>query len=197
MNSAKLRSKLARQRRALPPQLARQAGLAASALTWQLAPIQRARRIAAYLAVNGEIDCAGLIQTAWNRGREVYLPVLQGKALLFRRYCRNTQLVPNRFGIPEPTGEPLLSAMALDVVIAPLVAFDQVGNRLGMGGGFYDRTFSFLRYRKIWRHPKLIGFAYDMQQVNNLTAQSWDVPLDAVVTESSKYEFLRKCIEQA
>jgi len=192
MNRAKLRSKLVRQRRALPPQLARQAGHAASALTWQLPLMQRARRIAAYLAINGEIDCAGLIRTAWNRGREVYLPVLQGEALFFRRYRRNTLLVPNRFGIPEPTGEPLLRAIALDVVIAPLVAFDQVGNRLGMGGGFYDRTFSFLRYRKSWRHPRLLGFAYQMQRVDNLPAQSWDVPLDAVVTESSKYDFLRK-----
>ena len=192
MNSAKMRSTLIRQRRALPPQLARQAGLAASALTWQLSPMKRARRIAAYLAVNGEIDCTGLIRTAWNRGREVYLPVLHGEALFFRRYYHNTLLAPNRFDILEPSEEPLLRATALDVVIAPLVAFDQVGNRLGMGGGYYDRTFNFLRYRKSWRHPRLIGFAFDMQGVNSLPAQSWDVPLDAVVTESSKYEFLRK-----
>jgi 5-formyltetrahydrofolate cyclo-ligase len=192
MNSAKLRSKLVRLRRALPPQLARQAGFAASAHAWQLPVMQRARRIAAYLAVNSEIDCDGLIQTAWDRGREVYLPVLQGEALFFRRYSRSTLLALNRFGIPEPTDEPLLRATALDVVIAPLVAFDHVGNRLGMGGGYYDRTVSFLRYRKSWRHPRFVGFAYDMQGVNSLPAQSWDVPLDAVVTESSKFEFLRK-----
>ncbi|MGI9329078.1 MAG: 5-formyltetrahydrofolate cyclo-ligase [Gammaproteobacteria bacterium] len=192
MNSAELRSKLVRQRRALPPQLAHQAGYAASVHAWQLPVMQRARRIAAYLAVNSEIDCGALIETAWSRGREVYLPVLQGQGLFFRRYRPKSLLTPNRFAIPEPSEEPLLRATALDVVIAPLVAFDRVGNRLGMGGGYYDRTFSFLRYRKSWRHPRLLGFAYDMQAVNSLPAQSWDVPLDAVVTETSKYEFLRK-----
>ena len=192
MNSAELRSKLVRQRRALPPQLAHQAGHAASVHAWQLPVMQRARRIAAYLAVNSEIDCGALIETAWSRGREVYLPVLQGKSLFFRRYRRNTRMALNRFGIPEPAEEPFLRAVDLDVVIAPLVAFDQAGNRLGMGGGFYDRTFSFLRHRKNWRRPRFVGFAYKMQGVNNLTAKSWDVPMDAVVTESAKFEFLRK-----
>ena len=128
-------------------------------------------------------------QTAWSRKREVFLPVLHGSSLFFSRFTERSVLIPNRFGIPEPADEPLLRPSAMDVVIAPLVAFDESGNRLGMGGGFYDRSFRFLRYRRLWRRPRLVGFAFELQRVDHLDARAWDVPLDAVVTEYSKQEF--------
>jgi 5-formyltetrahydrofolate cyclo-ligase len=68
-------------------------------------------------------------------------------------------------------------------VLAPLVAFDRSGNRLGMGGGYYDRSFAYLRHRVHWRRPRLIGYAYGFQEVQALERAHWDVPLSGVVTE--------------
>jgi 5-formyltetrahydrofolate cyclo-ligase len=104
-------------------------------------------------------------------------------------------LLPNHFSIPEPVsrGRGMVKLSRLDLVLTPLVGFDAQGNRLGMGGGFYDRSFAFLRRRQSWRKPRLLGLAFDLQEVNaqtgdqtegGLARQAWDVPLDGVVTES-------------
>ena len=76
---------------------------------------------------------------------------------------------------------------ALDLVITPLVAFDAEGNRMGMGGGYYDRSFAWRKRRRIWRGPMLVGYAYELQKLNSIRASDWDVPMDAVVTESALY----------
>lgn len=189
MNRAELRRQLCAGRRLVTPAAARLASLRAGRLVWKLQLMQRAKRIAAYFSVGGELDCTALIQQAWARGRQVYLPVLHGRQLRFRRYAPTTRTAPNRFGIPEPLHGEELPATALDVAITPLVAFDPAGNRLGMGGGFYDRTFQFLRHRDRWRHPRLVGFAYDMQCVTHIDSRPWDVPLDGAVTESTHFFF--------
>ena len=189
MTRDQLRKKLLIDRRALSSGVARHAGLAASQRAWKLRPMQRAKRIGAYFPMRGELDCRGLIQQAWDRRRLVYLPVLHGSQLRFRAYTPGTRLVPNRFGIPEPAYGDELSAMGLDVAITPLVAFDMTGNRLGMGGGYYDRSFRFVLNRECWRHPQLVGFAFDMQRVTELDSFAWDIPLDAAVTETSQYIF--------
>lgn len=77
----------------------------------------------------------------------------------------------------------------LDLIILPLVAFDLSGNRLGMGGGFYDRTLSFKHQRCHWKGPKLIGIAHELQRVDLLPVNDWDIPLDAVITEQKLYQF--------
>ena len=99
------------------------------------------------------------------------------------------RLVRNRFGIPEPSLRQHRIALpwALDVILVPLVGFDSACRRLGMGGGFYDRTLGFLRHRTHWRRPTLIGLAHECQRVAELEAQPWDVPLDMVVTEKRVY----------
>ena len=104
---------------------------------------------------------------------------------------RSTPMAPNRFGIPEPDlpAASRCPVLALDLVLVPLVAFDEAGNRLGMGGGFYDRTFRYLRHRTCWRRPHLVGIAYDAQRVPAIDARRWDVPLDAVVTETALHRF--------
>jgi len=91
----------------------------------------------------------------------------------------------NRFRIPEPAlhARHRISPMALDLVLTPLVAFGDEGARLGMGGGYYDRTFAWLHHRHLWRTPRLIGVAYGFQYHPDLEANHWDVPLSAVVTE--------------
>ena len=90
----------------------------------------------------------------------------------------------NRFGIEEPIFSPLLCAHRMDVILMPLVGFDKHKNRLGMGGGFYDKTLSFHNKLKEFRVPKLFGLAFDSQEVDRLTSQPWDVPVDGIVTPS-------------
>ena len=77
------------------------------------------------------------------------------------------------------------------MVLAPLVAFDGDGNRLGQGGGYYDRAFAFRKAATHWRRPLLVGLAYDFQQAGKLSTKPTDVPLDAVVTERRTLEFRR------
>lgn len=150
------------------------------------------RRIACYLPNDGEIDPRSLIAEIWNRKRECYLPCLSrvgNDRLGFAHFTPDTPLVHNRFGIPEPDVSPSrwLRAAQLDLILMPLVGFDLHGNRLGMGGGFYDRSLNFLRYRQHWRKPRLIGLAHDFQRVDKLKAQPWDIPLDWVVTDRAIY----------
>jgi 5-formyltetrahydrofolate cyclo-ligase len=97
-------------------------------------------------------------------------------------------------GIPEPerTHHQRIRPTALDLVLTPLVGFDDTGHRLGMGGGYYDRTFGFLNKRTRWRKPRLMGLAYELQRCQTLTRASWDVDLDAVATELAVYHFNRQ-----
>ena len=88
----------------------------------------------------------------------------------------------NRFGIDEPIYTPQLGAHQMDLILMPLVGFDKYKNRLGMGGGFYDKTLSFHSKRLNYRVPKLFGLAFDCQEVDHLDSKPWDVPLDGIVT---------------
>lgn len=147
------------------------------------------RRIAAYLPVAGEADPRPLIQRAWELGKSVYLPALVpfgANRLWFLPFGPKTKLVYNRYGIPEPEVSPRkrIRPTILDLVLTPLVAFDPAGNRVGMGGGFYDNSFAFLRNRTIWRKPALLGIAYEFQRVDRLSPQPWDIPLAGAVTEA-------------
>ncbi len=151
-----------------------------------------ARRVAAYVAVNGELDPGPFIATARELGRRIHLPVLPALprgGLRFAPVEADDALRPNRYGIPEPRVTTLVRPAFLDLVLVPLVAFDGAGNRLGMGAGHYDRTFGFRRLRSHWRGPRLVGLAYDGQRVEHLDPEPWDVPLDAVVTESGLWRF--------
>lgn len=150
---------------------------------------RNAKSIAFYIANDGELDPTLLLQRALALGKACYLPVL-GKgtpSLSFARYRAGDKLLRNRFNIPEPLPyKEKLAGFQLDMVCVPLVGFDSRGNRLGMGGGFYDRTFAErLRYRK--GRPLLLGLAHQCQQVTALPAQPWDVPLDAIATEMDFY----------
>lgn len=177
------------QRRALS---ARQRRERSQRITTHLATLpefQRGVHIALYLPNDGEAAPTELLEVRRAHGKYWYLPVLglaYENRLWFMPYRPGTTLVPNRFGIPEPVSRRRNAARkpwALDLVLTPLVAFDAAGNRLGMGGGFYDRSLGFLRQRQHWRKPRLIGVAYAFQQVEQLPTADWDVPLDAIVTE--------------
>ncbi|NOX75667.1 MAG: 5-formyltetrahydrofolate cyclo-ligase [Gammaproteobacteria bacterium] len=153
-----------------------------------------ARHVACYLACDGELTLHPLMERAWAMGKAVYLPVLGSSHrnnLDFLPYQRGDTLVPNRFGIPEPevNSRRFVAATRLDLVLMPLVGFDAQGHRLGMGGGFYDRSFAFLKSRRHWRKPRLLGVGFGVQECLRLPRQRWDVPLDGVVTEAGVRRF--------
>ena len=180
-----MRREMRRRRRALGEADRRDA---ARALSRRLAGSRwfaNGRTIAVYLPNDGEIGLLPLVARAWSMGKRTYLPKLFGPKLWFLPFHARTTFAGNRFSIPEPV-EPArrrIRPMFLDLVLFPLVAFDRVGNRLGMGGGYYDRTFEAVRRRTAWRGPTLVGVAYEFQRVDALPAADWDVPLDAIVTE--------------
>ena len=142
---------------------------------------QQAKNIALYLAFDGEISTKPLINQLWQQGKHVYLPVLHPFVhghLLFLRYLPDTPMKANKFGILEPylNVKSVLPIEQLDIIFTPLVAFDKLGNRLGMGGGFYDRTLQNSQHRFI-----TVGLAHQCQQVEALPIESWDIPLEHIL----------------
>ncbi len=185
-----LRRHMRRLRRALNTAEQKDAADQLARQVWRSSLFRRSRHIAFYLANDGELDLTPLFHHAWGMRKTCYLPVITpGKRLLFTPFQAGDPLTPNAFGIPEPAGANLkyVDAKLLDLLLMPLVAFDAQGNRLGMGGGFYDRSLAFLRQRQHWRKPRLLGIAHDFQRVGTLVAQDWDVPLDAIATDTQLY----------
>lgn len=192
---SELRKLLRRQRRTLSFEQQHQASEQLALNLLKHPDLQRARHIGIYLANDGEIDPQLYVDLGRRRGIQFYLPTLHpiypGK-LVFSPFDEGVELVANRFGIPEPPfpRSRQRPAWALDAVLFPLVGFDEQGGRLGMGGGFYDRTFAFSRIRPAMA-PKLIGLAHDFQKVRSLPIEPWDVPLHGVVTDDACYRFGR------
>ena len=147
-----------------------------------------ASKIAAYSAVNGEISLSSVIDRALELGKQIYLPNLDLKSLRFSPYFHGQKMRINRFKLPEPdvSDDEMLAPEALDLVLAPLVVFDPQRNRIGMGGGYYDRSFEF-RKQPERDVPALIGVAHELQKVDLLVPEDWDVRLDKVVTDGAIY----------
>lgn len=140
---------------------------------------RRARRVALYLAVDGEIDLAPLMRLCFRQGKLVYLPRIDRDGRMrFARHEASGRLIQGRYGIRQPGNSARVAAPGeLDVVIAPLVAFTRQGGRLGMGGGYYDRALAGRR------RVKLVGAAHSCQLADELPQDPWDVAMDCVVTE--------------
>ncbi|MDH4108222.1 MAG: 5-formyltetrahydrofolate cyclo-ligase [Gammaproteobacteria bacterium] len=146
---------------------------------------RRARRIACYLPTAEEVDTWPLIERAWRMEKRIFAPITKKTGpLVFAEIRPSTDLVRSNFGLLEPAAERTIAPAKLDLCITPLVAFDLIGNRVGMGGGYYDRTFHFLRHRRSFLHPKLVGVAFDCQRVEKIHASAWDIRLFQVFTES-------------
>ncbi|MDF3934031.1 5-formyltetrahydrofolate cyclo-ligase [Pseudomonas citronellolis] len=187
-----LRRLLRQARRALSPHQQRQAARALQRQMAQHPLFRRARHIALYLPADGEIDPRPLLAAAQKRGKATYLPVLSRwphTHMTFQRVGVGERWTRNRFGIAEPLPDRgrQRAAWALDLVLLPLVGFDEQGGRLGMGKGFYDRTLAYLGRRKIWRKPTLLGLAHECQKVDRLDLASWDVPLQGIVSDAGWY----------
>ncbi|WP_426702007.1 5-formyltetrahydrofolate cyclo-ligase [Rhodanobacter sp. Col0626] len=180
-----LRQSLAERRRALSPpeRMAAAQGLRRS--LEQLPEYLTDARVAGYWASHGELPLNLVIPPLAIRGQQFLLPVIgPGRQLRFAPWQSGDDVQPNRYGIPEPVepGE-LLEPFQLDLVFVPLLGFDRRGNRLGHGGGYYDRSFAFLNDQVRPTEPLLIGIAYSFQELPQIDEETWDVPLDFVATE--------------
>jgi 5-formyltetrahydrofolate cyclo-ligase len=186
-----LRQRKRAERRALPPVERAAADRAIAASILRLDVFRRARRIAVFLAFDGEPTLAGLIDAAARAGKRVYAPVITRSRMRFAELDFGARLGTNFFGILEPDPARRIDPRTLDLVLTPLVAFDDRGIRIGVGRGYYDRCFRFLRARQTWRRPKLLGVAYELQHVPLLAPEPWDVPLWGAVTEARVRHFER------
>lgn len=152
--------------------------------------LQMTRRpltIALFLAQGNEIDLRSFAQWAWRQGHQLCVPIIGGRygRMHFARYMPGSRLRANRYGIDEPCEKrPHVQYAQIDVVLVPLVACDSKGNRLGMGGGYYDRFFYRRHLRQYYRRPLYVGICHALQTVTSLPAQPWDLQLDAAVTEN-------------
>ena len=166
------------------------AALAAAKLFASSDLFQQNHHIACYLPRENEFDILPIIEEIWRASKKCYLPVLSSekeKTLQFIEYQKNDDLYPNQYGILEPvfSVDKIQNSKDLDVVLVPLLAFDLQGHRLGSGGGYYDRTFSFLMTTENLQKPYLLGVGFDTQKVGQLEADSWDVSLEGILTEKS------------
>ena len=179
------RQQLAARRRALAPaqRIAAAQGLRRS--LEQLPEYLTDARVAGYWACDGELPLNLVIPPLAARGQQFLLPVLcPGRHLRFAPWQSGEDVQPNRYGIPEPVQpRELLEPFQLDLVLVPLLGFDRRGNRLGTGGGYYDRSFAFLNEQVRPTEPLLVGIAYAFQELPDVDEEDWDVPLDYIATD--------------
>ena len=186
-----IRKQIRSARRAVEPAIRQRQSSNICQTISELDSYQAASRVAAYLAFDGEADPMELMVSAVDQGKQVFLPMIVGrsKPLAFAPWTPSTTMEKNRFDILEPVVDPseLISAEQLDFVVTPLVAFDERCNRIGVGGGYYDRTFAFLNEPERLKSIQLVGFAFELQKLPEIQPQEWDIRIDAVVTESQIY----------
>ena len=192
LKKSALRKMLRRRRNALDRAQQAQAADDLAAQLQSLPAFRRSESIALYLASDGEIDPGRALDWSLAHGKRCYAPVIiaaKKNALRFAEITAHTQFHDNRFGIAEPLvdTEQLIDAPELDLALLPLVGFDRHGNRIGMGGGFYDTTFAYKKTNPN-KSPRLVGLAHEMQRVEKIDAENWDIPITAVVTDRGVYE---------
>jgi len=178
-----LRSLLRQRRRVLSPEVQAKAGQDVAKQVFSLPEWNSIRRIAIYHSSDGEISTEAIAQYCHQLEIEVYLPVLgSSKSMVFAQWQAGDELQQNRFGIYEPpTNAPRCPLARFDIVFLPLVGWDKSGGRLGMGGGYYDRALFRVS------GPLRVGLAHEGQEIDTLPRDSWDIPLDAIITNTQIY----------
>lgn len=152
------------------------------------------QNIACFISFDGEIDTQPLIQRIWQDKKNAFLPKLKPNKpnrLWFMPYQPQDKLVRNHLGIPEVnlSVNHAIRISKLDLILMPLVAFDTTGNRLGMGGGFYDATLAYFHEEKSLKQPSLCGLAFEQQKTDKIPTDPWDIKLDGIFTEKKYYDF--------
>ncbi|WP_286233185.1 5-formyltetrahydrofolate cyclo-ligase [Thalassotalea sediminis] len=185
-----IRQQVRQKRQSLSRDLQTQASFALVKQLIKLPTITDAKSIAIYLANDGELNTTAFIEWCWQHNIQTYLPVLHpfnAGHLLFLQYHPDTVMTKNKYGIKEPKLDVrnVCAMHELDVIFTPLVAFDESGARLGMGGGYYDRTLATRSASK----PVAIGLAHDCQKIARIPIEAWDIPLPHIITPSQHYQF--------
>ena len=186
-----LRKVLRQQRNALDPARQKQAAIDLKEQLETLPVVKQSKSIALYLAIDGEIDPGCAMDWCIDQGKRCYVPIImqnEKNSLRFAEITAQSKYENNYFGIAEPVvpDDELINARELDLVLLPLVGFDRYGNRIGMGGGFYDTTFEFKKSSP-GTPPQLVGLAHEIQRVEKIQAENWDIPISAVVTDRRVY----------
>jgi 5-formyltetrahydrofolate cyclo-ligase len=146
----------------------------------------RSNNIACYLPMVDEVDTRLIFDRAWRAKKQIFVPKIENnETMRFVKIQRNTRMEQNFFGLWEPDSGLTLPPKNFDVVVTPVVAFDENCNRIGMGGGYFDRCFAFLNHNRRYRHTKLAGLAFDCQKVEKITPNPWDIRLYRVFTETN------------
>lgn len=175
---SELRQRMRQWRQQLSPEQQSSAALGLSDQCTALPGWANAQHIGLYLSADGEVSTAELAERVRATGKTPYLPVLENKRLRFAQWNAGIALVANRYGIGEPDESVRRhDAQALDILCLPVVAWDRYGTRLGMGGGYYDRTLAQAP------RPLLVGLAHSGQEADALPRDDWDITLDWIVTE--------------
>jgi len=189
-----VRQQLRQQRQTLSLTQREQAGAQVAQRLQALAEFQQATMIASYASFDAELPTCAIHQQLVPPKRlalPVLHPVVAGQ-LLFLEITEATVWQHNRYGINEPElrADHIVPLSQLQIMLVPLVGFDRNGQRLGMGGGYYDRTLAAYYSGQL---PQLltIGLGYDFQQLEALPQQPWDVPLKLVITPSKVWDFRR------
>lgn len=187
-----IRTSIRKARREIPPAYRAAASSRICESFSRLEVFKAAQRIGGFLAFDGEADPLGLMILACEDAKQVYVPVMRGKGqpLSFAPWHPGIAMKPNGFGILEPdvAESDWIGGSELELVITPLVAFDKYLNRIGVGAGYYDRTFGFLKEAEQRTATRLIGFAFEMQKLKKIESNPWDVSLHGVVTEAQVYQ---------
>ncbi len=186
MLKTQIRLDLRKQRLALSQEQCDQAALQVCQLVASLVEFDQATTIAAYSAIENELNPLPILQLAWSLGKTVTLPhVLPNKTLEFFQYTEKSPMITNRYGILEvdATHSHPIPFDQHDIILLPMTAFDANCNRIGMGSGYYDKTIAQFGKNK----TILIGIAYDFQCVKSISIDSWDIKMDKIVTETTIY----------
>ena len=176
-----LRQQLRHQRRSLSVHQQQQAAKKICQQILKLKAFKQAQRIAFYQAADGELNPRYVLKLALAYGKHCYLPVLRRfpkQELAFVRVSKHSRLCKHRFGFKEPKQRPRLFIYQLDMICMPLVGFDNQGQRLGMGGGFYDKSLAHYQQKAVFK----LGLAHDCQQVKRVPSASWDIALNGILT---------------
>jgi 5-formyltetrahydrofolate cyclo-ligase len=184
LNKSELRKKIRTQINAVDEATRDKAALAAARWLAASDVFQHSEHIACYFPRGMEFNTIPIIHAIWAAKKKCYLPLLptdDSRILNFADYKTTDNLTLNQYQIFEPDSAEFFSAPELDLVLTPVMGFDKKGNRLGSGGGYYDRTFAFVKNSE--KPPVLWGVAYWFQFMDELPRDEWDVLLDGVLTE--------------
>ena len=193
ISRTEIRKKVRESRRSLSPSFQNKAEKNLTINFSQHIKLPKNAKVGVYLSNDGELKTNQLIHKFREKNHSTYLPIIHPfnrATLLFQKYEENSPMVANRYAILEPklNCSQICPLPELDILLMPLVAFDEQGNRLGMGGGYYDRTLA-KHYAEQREKPKLIGLAHDCQKVESLPIEAWDVPLQQILTPTKFYQW--------